>query len=666
MVADGSEPLLRWIPFLPLLAVGLQAVRIGVVRRATSARLSAVLATLALTGSFAIAMVCFFRMVALPAEVPALADVVTTWIGTGVGAERFTATLGLRFDPLSGFLVLFISGLSLCIHGFSVVSQQSDRGGSRFYAALGFFTGGALIFALADNLILLFFGWQVASLGQAALSAQVYEERDGTRGAAMALAIHRAGDFAFLLGALLGLAALAKIGEGTLDLRGFVRALVASRDALPELGWGGGRIARADVVAACFALATVSRCVPWVIARQATRAPLEVVGFVFAGVSSLLGVVLWVRFAPLLAETGGLHALLLWTGTLGAFASSWMAWAQLDLSERLLRTAASQRGFVLAALGCAAPVAALFHIVVMTGVHSLLFLCAHRVAALRDRGLDLTRAPGLGPSYWKLHLVFAVGALALAGVPPLAGFFSRSEVLVSLAEASVFGSDWALWILIATSAGVSYITIAAWLTLFWRKQGAVYPGLSESRDEFERWQAAPLWALATFVVFGGLLGVPQAIGDLSALQMADSHSLENLLAPLLSPERPTASSETVYGISFVLLVAASLGACLAQRRVMSTPAFIARIDPSIARLRTGLQWGPLVLARARSSSRWAAGYAASAFERLDRAVFGHRRVAWAGSWLLRRALGPMHSGRLPLALAVSLAATLAFLWGWRP
>jgi NADH-quinone oxidoreductase subunit L len=671
-MSEATEPLLRWIPLLPLGVAVYHGVMVGFVRRAGSGRVSLVLSCGALVASLALTCVAYVELIRQSRESRAVVDWVGTWIGTGVGNERFTAEFAFRLDPLTAVLALFVGGFAVTIHFYAARMLWGDRGAPRFFAGLGFFAFSALLFVLAEDLLLLFLGWQGASLGQALLSGYRYDDHAASRGGSVNAVAQRVSDVGFTLGLFLGFAALAPQGLGTLDVASFATRLSEITGAGAEVGLGELSWPRAEFVAACFVVAAFARTAqgPFLLFwNRGMHGRFESLAFVQASIGSLLGFALLLRLAPLWSVATHVAAFTLWIGAATALVAAVLACLQRDLTRALALLLASQLGFAWAALGAQAPTAAFFHALCMAGVHGLLFLCAGRIQDELGGESDLDRMGGLRIRLWHVHLLFGIGLLALAGAPLTAGFFSRNEVLAAVSAADVAGSAVLVRALFVASFCSAFAALYIYFRVFWGESRRE-PRFGDPLPELDAWSATPLWSLAAFALFGGILGIPQAYGDLAIVGVEESHSLRNWLETQPALVGEPAASALVYGVAGVSTLVFGLAFLLARRFALAPPALGERFDVTFARLRAGIASGrvgelgtELLVAR---PARW---LSARVFDRIDHFVLD-RGLLQALPALLggfsREIVARAHPGRASFALLCIFVGTGAIvLWTLR-
>ena len=185
---------------------------------------------------------------------------------------------------------------------------------------------------------------------------------------------------------------------------------------------------------------------------------------------------------------------------------------------------------------------------------------------------------------WHVHLAFAVGVLTLAGAPLSGGFFSRNEVLASVAAwDSISAAPLARLLFLAAFLNAA-AALWVYFRIFWGESRAA-PRLGEPQPELDSWAAAPLWALAAFAGLGGILGIPQAFGDLAILGVEDSHSLRSWLAAQPGLGSPEPETRVVLGVAGASIAVFALAFALARRLALAPPTLGAGLKERVGRLR---------------------------------------------------------------------------------
>ncbi|UCE87383.1 MAG: NADH-quinone oxidoreductase subunit L, partial [Deltaproteobacteria bacterium] len=252
--------LLRLIPLLPLGAAAIHGTVLALVRRESPRAFVIGLSCGAVILSFALSCAAFVLLITLPAGPRLLVDDVYTWIGAG----RFFAEVSFALDPISAVMILVVTGVGSLIHIYSVGymddDHRDDKGFQRFFCYLNLFTFSMLVLVLADNLLLMFLGWEGVGLCSYLLIGFWYGDRFNAYCGAKAFIVNRIGDFAFLVGIFLIFWTLADAGAATVSFREIAAnfGIVAERTvAVP--GWLGGEWRLVDLIGVCLFVGAVGK-----------------------------------------------------------------------------------------------------------------------------------------------------------------------------------------------------------------------------------------------------------------------------------------------------------------------------------------------------------------------------------------------------------------------
>jgi NADH-quinone oxidoreductase subunit L len=383
-------------------------------------RLAGWVGTAALAGSFASAVLCFLALQDLAAEERLVRAVAWDYAVT-VGVD---AQLALLVDPLSVFMILPITGVSLLIHLYSVAYMASDRGYVRFFAYLNFFVFSMLLLVLAGNFLLLIVGWAFVGAASYLLISFWFRRTTATGAGIKAFVINVLGDVGLVLGTYFIFR-----GTGTLDFLGTFERV---GEAFPTENDG-------DLVAGCLLLLVgayaKSAQLPlhtWL--ADAMEGPTPVSALIHAATMVTAGVYLiarmWPLFeqAPVAADIGAVIA----CATLIVAATT--ALAQTDLKRVIAYSTMSQIGYMAMAVASGAYAAGLFHFMTHAFFKALLFMAAGSIIGALVGVQSLDRMSGFRRAMPFTFGCFVVGGLALSGIPPFAGFFSKDEILSLVAE----------------------------------------------------------------------------------------------------------------------------------------------------------------------------------------------------------------------------------------
>ncbi|MBM3663150.1 MAG: NADH-quinone oxidoreductase subunit L [Actinobacteria bacterium] len=422
------------IPALPVAGFVLLA---ALGRRIGEPRAGAI-ATLAVAGSFVASVAIVFTLAQEPEGSRQITQTLWTWIP----ADSFQVSFGLLADELSLMMCLFITGVGALIHVYSIGYMKGDPEYARFFTYLNLFVASMLLLVLGDNLILTFLGWEgVGACSYLLISFWFTEPANATAGK-KAFVTNRIGDFGYMLGTF-----LVFVTFGTID---FLQIDAAA----PGVSSG-----TATVIALLFFLAATGKSAQlplFVWLPDAMAGPTPVSALIHAATMVTSGVFLLTRLSPILEAAGWANDLIAWVGAVTALLAAGAAVAQNDIKKVLAYSTVSQLGFMFIAIGSQNYVGALFHMITHAFFKALLFLGAGAVIYSMAHEQDMRR---YGQLRRYLPVTFAtmfIGWLAISGIPPFSGFWSKDEILAGSFQVKPAGQ--LLWVV-----GI----IAAVLTAFY-------------------------------------------------------------------------------------------------------------------------------------------------------------------------------------------------------
>jgi NADH-quinone oxidoreductase subunit L len=520
---------LRYIPLAPLLGVLFHVAlgyRLG--RRAVG-----MVACASVLASFALAATAFWTVFSGPAGL-SVVDPVYTWIASG----DFSANVSFRVDALSSVMIMIVTGIGFLIHVYSTGYMSHDEDYARFFAYLNLFMASMLVLVLADNLPLMFVGWEGVGLCSYLLIGFWYTDPDKASAGKKAFLVNRIGDAGFVLGAFTLFWALADLGHPSL--------------AFDTINAHAGQLAPGIALAAALLLfvgATgKSAQIPlYVWLPDAMAGPTPVSALIHAATMVTAGVYMVARLHTLFEAAPFAMEVIGGIGAATALMAATIGIAQNDIKKVLAYSTVSQLGYMFLALGVGAFGAAIFHVMTHAFFKALMFLGAGSVIHGLHEEQDIRRMGGVMEKMPTTHWTFAVGVLAIAGVPGLAGFFSKDEILAS---AYATGHTW-LW-----AMGV----IGAMTTAFYMTRLYVLTFRGEFRGDHHTWQHAhespatmtmPLVVLALLSIVGGYVGVPTILGG--------SNAFAHYLAPSVGHHELNLAHETEWIIMGVSVMAALIG-----------------------------------------------------------------------------------------------------------
>jgi NADH-quinone oxidoreductase subunit L len=466
------------IPALPLAA---SAVNLFVGRRL--GRAAGLLASLALLGSFVLSWMIFADFTSWPEDQRgAVVRHLFDWIGSG----SLQVGVNLRIDQLSLVMILVVTGVGALIHVYAIGYMQGDPRYGRFFAYLNLFVFFMLMLVLADNVLLMYLGWEGVGLCSYLLIGFWFEKTENANAAKKAFITTRIGDTAMLVGL-----ALLVVKFGTLD---FTTILGTAGNVLTK----GGATAIALLLFAG-AVGKSAQVPLHVWLPDAMAGPTPVSALIHAATMVTAGVYLVVRMHVIFEVSGVALTFVLIVGLVTMLFAGTCALGQDDIKRVLAYSTVSQLGYMFMAAGMRAYGVAIFMLVAHAFYKAVMFLGAGSVMHGMHEETDMKQMGGLIRRMPFTGWTFTIGALSLAGVPLLAGFYAKDEIL-EIASSS--GRPW-VYVLGSLGALLSalYIGRLIFLTFF----GSARSAAAEHAHESPPIMTLPLVALAVGAAAAGLL-----------------------------------------------------------------------------------------------------------------------------------------------------------------
>ena len=380
-------------------------------------------------------------------------------------------------DDLSLLMVLIVSGIGFLIHIYSIGYMAREEGFWRYFAYLNFFVFFMLLLVLASNLLVLFIGWEGVGLASYLLIGFHHDRPTVNRNANKAFLYNRAGDAGFLLGTLILLAA-----AGTTEF--------AALNQLPA----SGAMLVAALLLVLGATGKSAQLPLFVWLPDAMVGPTPVSALIHAATMVTAGIYLFARLAPFYAANPEAGAVIAVIGAATAVIAATIALVENDIKRILAYSTVSQLGLMFLASGLGANSAALFHLVTHAFFKALLFLCAGNIIHALQGEQDIRYMGGLrGKMPWTFRLM-TIGALSLAGLPGLAGFFSKDAILFAAQGSPV---------LLAAAFLVSFLTAAYASRLL---MGVFFGVYQREAHEARATTLHTLWPLALGSIAAGYFG----------------------------------------------------------------------------------------------------------------------------------------------------------------
>jgi len=545
---------LALIPLLPFIGFVVNAT----IGRRLPKSMSGGLASLAMVASFVVSVIVVWQLAGMPPGSRAIEQTLYTWIASG----DLNVALGFRADPLAAVMILVITGIGSLIHIYSTayMHDEVDSEFARYFSYLNLFAAFMLVLVLGSNFPVLFVGWEGVGLCSYLLIGFWYRKKSANDAGKKAFVVNRIGDYAFILGML---ALFAKFG--TLDFQAIASALAS----LPvETEFGALSLAALLLFIGATGKSAQIPLYTWL--PDAMEGPTPVSALIHAATMVTAGVYMIGRNAVLFSHAPETMMIVAVIGALTALMAGTIGLVQNDIKRVLAYSTVSQLGYMFLAMGVGAFGAGIFHLYTHAFFKALLFLGSGAVIHALHGEQDIRNMGGLKNELPITYWTFMIGALAIAGIFPLSGFFSKDEILF---ETFVEGHT-LLWTIGALTAllTATYMFRLVFLTFYGERRHdgpaqehahAVHPGHGASgSDSHHRdpdpgsripapaaaphghhsgshlHDAPPAMAIALIVlaigsVAAGWIGIPHALGG------------HNELAAWLAPSftAPAAASE---------------------------------------------------------------------------------------------------------------------------
>jgi len=490
-------------------------------------------ATLAAAAAFLMSALMFGQLSGGDAR---LSATVAPWISAG----PLQVSFGFLVDRLSIVAMLIVTGIGALIHMFSAGYMHGDPRFRRYFVYLNLFLASMLVLVMADNFLVMFMGWELVGLCSYLLIGFWFEKLKNAEAGRKAFVVNRIGDVGFVLGLLLIFATF-----GSFRFDDVFAQAKAQGEAL------AGAIGLITLLLFIGATGKSAQIPLFVWLPDAMAGPTPVSALIHAATMVTAGVYMMVRAGVLYELSPLTQQIVALVGALTALVAGSSALRQFDIKKVLAYSTVSQLGYMVAACGLGAFIAADFHLLTHAFFKAALFLAAGSVIHGMEHGLhaahgahvdpqDMRHMGGLARRMPVTFLVFLLGGLALAGLPPLSGFFSKDEILLEALKHNVL-----VFALLAASAVITALYVGRQLVLVFAGQprSAAAAGATESN-----WlMTVPLIALTIGTALAGLFNFPT------------THALTDWLAPVV-PHGETPKFMPELAATFTALGLGGLGA----------------------------------------------------------------------------------------------------------
>ncbi len=431
------------ILLLPLLG----CIVIGLGFRVWPARVVGAVGTLAIGAAFVATVLTFFSLESRGEEERQV--VFTAWdYANSVGVD---GTLSILIDPLSVFMALVVTGVSTLIHLYSVAYMAGDRGYARFFAYLNFFVFSMLVLVLAANFLILIIGWAFVGAASYLLISFWFRRTTATRAGIKAFVINVLGDVGLVLGTYFIFKHV-----GTLDF------LLTFERAGEEFSHNEGDLVAGLILLLVGAFAKSAQIPLHTWLPDAMEGPTPVSALIHAATMVTAGVYLIARMHPLFEIAPTAAAVGAIIGAITLLVAGTIGLVVTDLKRVIAYSTMSQIGYMVMGVSAGAYVAGLFHLMTHAFFKALLFMAAGSVISAMGGNQNLDRMGGFRRIMPFTYACFVIGGLALSGIPPFSGFFSKDEILLVIGEEG--GWKWALYV--AGYVGAFLTAVYTWRMIF--------------------------------------------------------------------------------------------------------------------------------------------------------------------------------------------------------
>ena len=429
-------------------------------------------------------------------------------------------------DGLSGTMMLLVTGLGLVIQIFSTSYMSGDPRFVKYFVYFNFFVFSMLLLVMSSNFLVMFFGWELVGLSSYFLISFWSEKKEAAKAGNKAFVLNRIGDFGFLIALMMIL--------NTFDTFTFKKIFEATLLNQPD----NLDIILIFLMIGAFGKSAQLPLFSWL--PDAMEGPTPASALIHAATMVTAGVFMLVRVSPLLQFSEITSILVISIGLITALVSAFAAINQDDIKKVLAYSTISQLGFMFIAIGAGAYVAAIFHLVTHAFFKALLFLGAGAVIHEMHHEQNIQKMGGLKKKMPFTAAMMGIGTLAISGIPPLAGFWSKDEILASVFSKG--GIYYGFWLLSLLAAFLTAFYMGRhWLLIFHKDPTTDIENVHEAPKMMTR----PLLLLGIFSIFIGFINTPFF------------HGLEKVLHYTLIDVEVTHLPE---GITVVILALLSIGA----------------------------------------------------------------------------------------------------------
>ncbi len=458
--------------------------------------------------SFLVAVSIFLELLSMDPGSRSIQKIVYSWIWSG----DLNVPIGFLVDPLSIVMIMVVSGVGCIIHVYSIGYMHGEIGFRRYFSYLNLFVFNMLILVSANNFLLMFVGWEGVGLCSYLLIGYYYEKKSASDAGKKAFVVNRVGDFGFLLGMFLIFTVF-----GTFN---YVDVFAVAPEKLTQ---GGSLVTLITLLLFVGATGKSAQIPLYTWLPDAMEGPTPVSALIHAATMVTAGVYMVSRCSVMFAMAPVSLTVVATIGGLTALFAATIGITQFDIKRVLAYSTISQLGYMFMACGVGAFSTGIFHLMTHAFFKALLFMAAGSVMHAMSGELDMRKMGNLRNKLPYTHWTYLFGTLAIAGIFPFAGFFSKDEILYYALQKNVV-----FWIMGAVAAVMTsfYMFRSVFMTFYGKSR--VEPEVAHHLHESPPLMTVPLMILAFLSLVGGFVGIPVIEG---------AQRFANFLSPVFAPAK---------------------------------------------------------------------------------------------------------------------------------
>lgn len=517
------------IPILPLIGFLIN----GIFRKQLSKPASGFLGSVVVLASFCMSLWVFFQVLA--------GNTATIHYFDFINVSKLHIGLDFKIDQLSSLFLLIITGIGFLIHVYSIsyMKEESSPDFAKYFSFMNLFVFSMLILVMAENYVVMYIGWEGVGICSYFLIGFWFRNNDYTNAGKKAFIMNRIGDLGFLLAAFW---LISKTGSVSYDK-------VFSSEAIKSLS--SFDITAITLLLFIGATGKSAQIPLYTWLPDAMAGPTPVSALIHAATMVTAGVYMIARSNILYSLAPLSQTVVAVAGLVTAVLAATIALRQNDIKKVLAYSTVSQLGYMFLALGVGAYTGAIFHVMTHAFFKALLFLGAGSVIHAMSGQQDMRFMGGLKKFMPITHITFLLACLAIAGIPPFSGFFSKDEIL-----AAAFAKNPVYWVIgVLTAVMTAFYMFRLYAMTF---KGS-FRGTTEQEHHLHESPSPitiPLIVLAILSVIGGFVGVPEVFA-------ANGHQLNNFLEPVFRESNKILSQHTLsHSTEYALMTASVIGALI--------------------------------------------------------------------------------------------------------